>query len=105
MAKLILANFKSNKSLAETQLWFRNFLSVIDYSTLSKLEVSVAPTFITLADSENLVKKSGKNLSLATQDISSFSAGSYSGAISGQNLKGLEVKYSIIGHSERRKRG
>lgn len=103
MNKLILANLKSNKSLADTNLWFEKLLANVDNSVLSKLDVSVAPSFIALAEVEKLVDKSAKNATLSIQDISSFPAGSYTGAISGQNLNGLKIKYAIVGHSERRK--
>lgn len=39
---------------------------------------------------------------LGVQDISPYPPGSYTGAVSGQNLQGFGVKYAILGHSERR---
>ncbi|MBU0974123.1 triose-phosphate isomerase [Patescibacteria group bacterium] len=103
MSKLILANFKSNKSIIDTNLWFEKFLKNIDDSVLSKLDVSVAPSFVALVSAEKVLEKIGKNVSLSIQNISSFPAGSYTGAISGQNLSGLKIKYAVVGHSERRK--
>ncbi|NCO12654.1 MAG: hypothetical protein COZ34_04210 [Candidatus Pacebacteria bacterium CG_4_10_14_3_um_filter_34_15] len=103
MNKLILANFKSNKSVVNTNLWFEKFLKNVDTSVLNKLDVSVAPSFVALTMVKKLVDESGKNVTLSIQDISSFPAGSYTGAISGQNLSGLKIKYAIVGHSERRK--
>lgn len=40
---------------------------------------------------------------LGLQNISPYSAGPYTGEVSGQNLVDLHVKYAIVGHSERRK--
>ena len=103
MKKLILANFKSNKSLTNTNLWFEEFLNDADDSVFSEVDVSIAPSFVSLALAEKTVEQSGKSLSLSVQDISSFPAGSYTGAISGQNLNGMKIQFAIVGHSERRK--
>lgn len=44
----------------------------------------------------------GENYSLGSQDVSRFSNGSYTGDISSEQLKSLNVSYCIVGHSERR---
>jgi triosephosphate isomerase (TIM) len=111
MKKLILANFKSNKSVDETELWFKDFLKSWkvggrDAEKYSNIDISVSPQALSLFRLSEMLDGNSKNtanLSLAIQDISSFPAGSYTGAVSGQNLSGLRIKYSIVGHSERRK--
>lgn len=103
MNKIILANLKSNKSFESSKEWIENLLQNVDDSTLSKLDVSVVPSFTTLEMMSSKILQAQKNISVSVQDISSFPAGSYTGAISGQNLMGLNVKYAIVGHSERRK--
>jgi len=106
MRKLILANFKSNKSVDETKFWFETFLKSWkntggENRDSNNIEVSVAPQMAAIFLAKKMIIDS--NLSLSVQDISSFPAGSYTGAISGQNLNGLNIKYAIVGHSERRK--
>lgn len=103
MNKIILANLKSNKSFESSKEWIENLLQNVDDSALSKLDVSVVPSFTTLEMMSSKILQAQKNISVSVQDISSFPAGSYTGAISGQNLMGLNVKYAIVGHSERRK--
>ncbi len=103
MNKIILANLKANKSFENSKEWIEKFLQNVDDSALSKLDVSVAPSFTSLEMMSSKILQAQKNISVSVQDISSFPAGSYTGAISGQNLMGLNVKYAIIGHSERRK--
>ena len=44
-----------------------------------------------------------KRISLGSQTVSSYSNGSYTGEVSAKQLKDVGVKYSIVGHSERRK--
>ncbi len=43
-----------------------------------------------------------KEITLGSQDISSYKMGSYTGEVSGEALKSLGVKYVFINHSERR---
>ncbi len=43
-----------------------------------------------------------ENLPLASQDISAYEMGAYTGEVSAESLKSLGVSYCIIGHSERR---
>lgn len=40
--------------------------------------------------------------SLGSQDVSKFAKGSYTGEVCAKGLKGLGVKYTLIGHSERK---
>lgn len=102
MNKLIISNFKSNKSIAETLAWINKFNQIPD-SLLASYEVSVAPSFVSLESAAKAIENSGKKYSLAVQDISPFPSGSYTGAISVQNLLNIKIRYAIIGHSERRK--
>ncbi len=44
-----------------------------------------------------------KSFTLGSQDVSPFKKGSYTGDISAEQLKKANVKYCILGHSERRK--
>lgn len=103
MHKLVLANFKSNKSSSDTIEWFERFLNVVESDVLEKIDISIAPSFISIAMVKEMIDKSGKKITLSIQDISSYSSGSYTGAISGQNLNELKINYAIVGHSERRK--
>lgn len=44
-----------------------------------------------------------KTIELGSQNVSSKDMGSYTGEISAKQLKSFDVKYCIVGHSERRK--
>lgn len=105
MSKLIIANFKANKSVAQTLHWFESFIS--KWTTAQKdkeRKVIVAPSFLSLAVADSILKKYQNNgIDLAVQDLSSYSAGAYTGAVAGENLQGLAINYAILGHSERRK--
>lgn len=43
------------------------------------------------------------NFKLGSQNVSSYYEGAYTGEVSATQLKDLDVKYCIVGHSERRK--
>jgi len=98
MSKLIIANWKSNHNLQTAQAWVNQVLPAV---AEAKAELVVAPPFSLLAPATGLLANS--NFSLAVQDLSSFKAGSYTGAVCATNLVGLKIKYAILGHSERRR--
>lgn len=93
--KYIIANWKSNKTLAEIETWFEQFKP-----QSHDKKVIVAPCFAGLLKAHEL---KNDQVDLAVQDVSPFPAGAYTGAVSTINLQGLDIKYAIVGHSERRK--
>ncbi|MEY4078623.1 MAG: hypothetical protein RIS80_392 [Actinomycetota bacterium] len=70
-----------------------------DYSTA---EVTVFPGFTSIRSVQTLIDADGLELTLGAQDISRHDSGAYTGEVSGVALKKLDVKYVLIGHSERR---
>jgi triosephosphate isomerase len=98
--KLIVANWKSNKSLSEAQAWLAEAQELNGQFDSQRVKAVLAPPFPFLPIVRENVSQLGWQL--AAQDISSFPAGSYTGAVSTHNLQGLEVTYAIVGHSERR---
>lgn len=104
MKKLIVANWKANKSLLEAQDWLNHFLTDENLSMIDpeKKEVILAPAHFLLSTVAKFSSRAS-NLNLAVQDLSPYPAGSYTGAISAENLNGLNVKYALLGHSERRR--
>lgn len=96
MANLIIANWKSNKTLEEAELWLDGFAGV-DFDQ-DKTKVIVAPPAPFL---DTARVKLPEGIAVAAQDVSPFPAGSYTGAISARNLAKL-ADFVIVGHSERR---
>ena len=68
----------------------------------SKTEVAVFPPFTDLRSVQTLMTADKFELSLGAQDLSKHDVGAFTGEISGAFLKKLDVKYVLIGHSERR---
>ncbi len=90
MAKLVIANWKSNpKTSADAKKLARS---------TDHIGVVIAPPFPFLSEVGDVVRKSD----LGAQDAF-WSDGPYTGEVSVNQLKGLGVKYVILGHSERRR--
>ena len=67
-----------------------------------KVEVAVFPPFTDLRTVQTLIDADGFELTVGAQDLSPFDSGAYTGDISGAFLKKLNVRYVLVGHSERR---
>lgn len=94
--KLLVANWKANKTLREAQHWVDSFLR----QERGNHQYVVCPPFPFVA---HLSEMSQGAFALGVQDLSPYSAGPYTGEVAPYNLQDLGVKYAILGHSERRK--
>lgn len=59
-------------------------------------------TKIILFPSNIYLSNSIEGILLGSQNVSAYGKGSYTGEVSAEQLKSLDVKYSLVGHSERR---
>lgn len=104
--KYIIANWKMNpQSVAEAE----EILSFIDEHLEDKgrsqdQSVVICPPFVFIEDVGRMLKTSrlSKYAELGSQDIALADSGAWTGEVSGPMLKRLGVRYTIIGHSERR---
>lgn len=95
----IIANWKSNKTIAEALDWISEVgpkLPRKDY-----LRVVVCPTFSSLSEVKQAVTVGNFPLLVGSQDLSPYDVGAYTGEESASLLKEL-VSLAILGHSERR---
>lgn len=67
-----------------------------------KVEVAVFPPFTDLRSVQTLIDADKLPLILGAQDLSQHELGAYTGEISATFLGKLDVKYALVGHSERR---
>ena len=95
----IIANWKSNKTIAEALEW----ISIVGPKIPRKenLKVVICPTFSCLSEVKKAIAVSNFPLLIGAQDLSPFDRGAYTGEESASLLKQL-VNLSLIGHSERR---
>lgn len=100
MKKLwIIANFKSNKNVAEVLDWVSLVGPKLQIS--ENIKVGVCPTFTALGETRKAVKIGNFPLLVGSQDLSPFGLGSYTGEEPAEILKEM-IDFALIGHSERR---
>ena len=95
--KYICGNWKMNKTSSEAL----EFAKEINEFEFNKVDVLIAPSFVTL---ESLRKNLKDEVKLAGQNVSEFEDGAFTGEISTSMLKDIGVEDVIIGHSERREK-
>ncbi len=99
--RYLVANWKSHKTTREAEQWLTIFLKV--YRPNPLLEVIIAPSFVSLEPMQRLLQELGTTqISLASQDLSAFPTGAYTGAVSAAMVRDL-VDYTFVGHAERRR--
>ncbi|MFH1004373.1 MAG: triose-phosphate isomerase [Bacteroidota bacterium] len=104
--KIIVGNWKMNKTLQEGLDEFVHIFKLLDRESnitdeMSKWPIIImAPTYIHLSDTVGFAQ--GWNVKIAAQNCSSENDGAFTGEISASMLKAVNVDYVIVGHSERR---
>lgn len=95
----IIANWKSNKTIAQALDWVSKVGPQLPKA--ENLKVVVCPTFSVLSEIKKAVVVGNFPLMIGSQDLSPFDAGAYTGEEAASSLKEL-ISLSILGHSERR---
>lgn len=96
--KIVAGNWKMHKNAQETEALLNELLAKIPTNTSTK--IVVAPTYINLEIAVRTV--SGSNILIAAQNMHQAESGAYTGEISAEMLKDVNVNNVILGHSERR---
>lgn len=96
----IIANWKSNKTIAEALDWISKVGPKVPRK--DNLKVVVCPTFSCLSEVKKAIQVGNFPIMVGSQDLSPFDAGAYTGEESAVLLKEF-VSIAILGHSERRK--
>lgn len=97
MSKLLIANWKSHKTISAAQNWCAEFLRECPSTEQT---VVLTPSCTLLSTVRQAIQNTF--LRLGAQDASPYPQGAYTGAISADQLADLGVQYVIVGHSERR---
>jgi len=95
---LVIANLKANKTWDEIVVW----LNQIGKATANYQGTVVAsPPHPFLASCYQKIKNDNLKIKLASQDVSQFEQGPYTGEFAASQIASI-CNYAIIGHSERR---
>jgi triosephosphate isomerase len=103
MKKIVIANWKMNLGIKESQDLTKKILSGLKkIENLENIEIVISPSFVALPFIKEIIKNFSPPVYLGAQNIFWEEKGSYTGEISPLFLKELGVNFAIIGHSERR---
>jgi len=95
---LIVANWKMNKDISETEVFIKSFLPHLP-KELNR-DMVLCPPFTALQSAACLLK--GSSVMLGAQNVSENKDGAYTGEVSARMLASLGCQFVIVGHSERR---
>jgi triosephosphate isomerase len=98
MKRLIAGNWKMNASLAGSEALVR---AVLDGLGTPACDVAVCVPAPYLAPAQAWLRGQDA-LKLGAQDVSSHTAGAFTGEVSADMLRDFATRYCIVGHSERR---
>ena len=94
MNKLIIANWKMNKLLADATEYLKNI------PDQKLVDIAIIPSFLLIREMKNQVQ--GRNILIGAQNMSEYNHGSYTGEVSLSMLFDAGCDLVLIGHSERR---
>ena len=100
MQKIIFANWKCYKSASESREWIVEVGAFLNQNDPFRLVV--CPPFTYLYEIGQMIADGGYPMELGAQSVSSYEDGAYTGEVSAKMLSCVGVKWSLIGHSERR---
>lgn len=97
--KLLLGNWKMNKTVSEAKEFALASHEISKYASEHGVLVGVAPTYLCLSTVKENVSK---EMIVAAQNCHFENSGAYTGEVSIPMLKEIGINWVIIGHSERR---
>lgn len=97
--KLLLGNWKMNKTIAEAKEFALASKELADIANQHHIDLGVAPTYLGL---EAVRTNASKSMIVAAQNVHYNPNGAFTGEISIPMLKEIGIDWVIIGHSERR---
>ena len=97
MKKLIAGNWKMNGALVANEALVKALLSGLAESSC---DVAICVPAPYLSQAQALL--AGTPVVLGSQDVSGHQAGAFTGEVSASMLREFDVRFAIVGHSERR---
>lgn len=93
----LVANWKMNKTIAETNAFFDEFLLE---NIKTKNHIVICPSYLSIPKA--VEKTAGTNIEIGAQNMHYANSGVWTGEVSAKMLTEVGAKYVIIGHSSRR---
>jgi triosephosphate isomerase (TIM) len=99
---LIVGNWKMYRDHLEAIQLVQKVAYHLTEDDLEGQEVVVCPTFVALRSVQTLIQSDRLGIQLGAQDCHDRDEGAFTGEVSAPMLARLDVRYVIVGHSERR---
>lgn len=99
---LIAGNWKMFKTHLEAMRLVQQLNHELATHHFDRVEVAVCPPFTALRTIQTLIDADRMSFSLGAQNMHYENEGAFTGEVAPRMLKSLNVKYVILGHSERR---
>jgi triosephosphate isomerase (TIM) len=99
---IVAANWKMHKTHLEAIQAVQKLSYLLDRKDVDRVEVVICPPFTALRSVQTLIDSDRLPYGLGAQDVHSEDEGAFTGEISAPMLAALDVRYVIVGHSERR---
>lgn len=98
MEKVVIANFKMNKTIRQTKEYLGELISLTDNS---KVKIGICPPLTALKSATTRAR--GTHIIVGAQNMHSQESGAFTGEVSGEMIKEAGADFVLVGHSERRK--
>ena len=99
---IIAANWKMHKTHLEAIQAVQKLSYLLDRKDAERVEVVICPPFTALRSVQTLIDSDRLPYGLGAQDVHWEDEGAFTGEVSATMLAALDVRYVIVGHSERR---
>lgn len=96
--KLLVGNWKMNKTIAETKVFVSSVPHLVAEAEKKNVDIGVTPPYLSLQAVVNVSPK----LIVGSQNVHYLPSGAYTGEVSIPMLEEIGVRWSLVGHSERR---
>jgi triosephosphate isomerase len=98
--KIAAGNWKMHKTFAEGQGLAQEIRTMADTELMNDAQLLIFPPYIHL---QGLAKQlEGSKIGIGAQNINQFEQGAYTGEVSASMLTSIGIRYTLVGHSERR---
>jgi triosephosphate isomerase (TIM) len=99
---IIAGNWKMHKDHLEAIQLVQKFAYHLEEDDYEGQDVVVCPSFTALRAIQNLIQADKLPIALGAQDVHPEDEGAFTGEVSPRMLARLDVRYVVVGHSERR---
>jgi triosephosphate isomerase len=99
---IIAGNWKMHKDHLEAIQLVQKLAYHLDPDDYEGQDIVVCPSFVALRAIQNLIQADKLPIALGAQDVHPEDEGAFTGEVSARMLARLDVRYVIVGHSERR---